>query len=145
MLVCRGGKAVTISHASHKGHKEKVSALVDNKLLDQRDKVVTVQPAISRHELAAEECSFVVLASAALAAALKPQQIVDIINRALKVEFSPAAAASHTVYMDVCQLHQQLGSKSVARGFEDSEITVGSSWQHSSRYDVSCCIMRTVC
>lgn len=85
MLGCRTGKAVTFARPSDKGHKEEVADLVDNKLLDEHDKVITVTPAISRHELEGEECTFVVLASAALAAAVKPQQIVDTVDKALEV------------------------------------------------------------
>lgn len=85
MVGCRAGKAVTIAQPSGKGHKEEVADLVDNKLLDEHNKVITVTPAISRHELVGEECTFVVLASAALAAALKPQQVVDTVNKALRV------------------------------------------------------------
>lgn len=84
-MVCRAGKAITITDKGNKEHKEKVSDLVDNKLLDGHDKVVTVVPAISRHEVEGMEYTFVVLASAALAAALKPQQVVDTVNMALKV------------------------------------------------------------
>lgn len=85
MLGCRGGKAVTIAKPSDKGHKEKVADLVDNKLLDEHDTVITVTPVIVRHELEGEACTFVVLASAALTAALKPQQVVDIVDEAIKV------------------------------------------------------------
>ncbi len=59
--------------------------MVDNKLLDEHDKLVTRVPAIARHVVEGKQCSFVVLASAGLAAAMKPQQVVDTINTALKV------------------------------------------------------------
>ena len=85
LLTCRGGKAVTITQPSDKGHKERVSDLVDNKLLDEDDKVITVQPAISRHEVEGMEGAFVVLASAALSAALTPQQVIDAVDVAIKV------------------------------------------------------------
>lgn len=104
MLGCRAGKAVTIAKPSDKGHKEKVADLVDNKLLDEHDTVITVTPVISRHELEGEACTFVVLASAALLAALTPQQVVDIVDEAIKVgphgvhaplpAWLPAAASS---------------------------------------------------
>lgn len=92
LLSCRAGKAVTITQPSNKGHKERVSDLVDNKLLDEHDRVITVQPAISRHEVEAEQCTFVVLASAALAAALTPQQVVDAVDKALQVAICAAVA-----------------------------------------------------
>ena len=82
---CRDQKAITISHKGHKDHKEKVSDLVDNKLLDEHDKVVTRLPAIGRHEMERNKCDFVVLASAGLANAVRPQQVVDTITAALKV------------------------------------------------------------
>ena len=85
MLFYRAGQAVIITQPSEEGHKEKVSDLVDNKLLDEHDKVITVQPAISRHEVEGVECTFVVLASAALSAALTPQQVVDAVDKAIKV------------------------------------------------------------
>lgn len=92
MLTHRGGKAVTITQPSDKGHKERVSDLVDNKLLDEHDKVITVQPAISRHEMEGVECTFVVLASAALYAALAPQQVIAAVDKAIKVATFAAAA-----------------------------------------------------
>ena len=79
----RDGKAKTITNKSGKGHKEKVSDLVDNKLLDEQDKVVTRVPAIARHEVEGRESSFLVLASAQLASALKPQQVVDTVSAAI--------------------------------------------------------------
>ena len=85
MVTYRAGNAVTVAQASSKEHKEKVSDLVDNKLLDEYDTVMTVVPAVSRHEMEGEECTFVVLASAALSNALKPQQVVDTVDKALKV------------------------------------------------------------
>ena len=91
MLTHRGGKAVTITQPSDKEHKERVSDLVDNKLLDEHDRVITVQPAISRHEVEGEECTFVVLASAALSAALTPRQVVDAVDKAIKVVTYAAA------------------------------------------------------
>ena len=81
----RNGKAVTITYKGGKGHKEKVSDLVDNKLLDEHDKVLTRVPAIARHEVEGKDSTFFVLASAHLASALKPQQVVDVVNAALKV------------------------------------------------------------
>ena len=90
ILLFRAGKAITITHQGNREHKEKVSDLVDNRLLDQHDKVVTIVPAISRHEVEGMEYTFVVLASAALAAALKPQQVVDTVNMALKVGYKLA-------------------------------------------------------
>ncbi|KAL3139258.1 hypothetical protein ABBQ32_006024 [Trebouxia sp. C0010 RCD-2024] len=94
-VLCKAGKAVTIAKPSDKGHKEKVADLVDNKLLDEHDTVITVTPVISRHELEGEACTFVVLASAALLAALTPQQVVDIVDEAIKTseEGSKQAAA----------------------------------------------------
>ena len=82
---CRAGKAVTIAKPSDQGHKEEVADLVDNKLLDEHDTAITVTPVISRHELEGEACTFVVLASAALSAALEPQQVVDSVSEAIKV------------------------------------------------------------
>lgn len=81
VLVCfRDGKAITITHKGGKGHEEKVSDLVDNKLLDERDQVVTRVPAIARHEMEGRESSFIVLASTQLA---KPQQVVDTVSAAI--------------------------------------------------------------
>ena len=83
--MCRDGKAVSISHKGNKEHKERVADLVDNKLLDEQDRVVTRVPAIARHELQPDACTFVVLASAGLIKARTPQQVVDAVSAALKV------------------------------------------------------------
>ena len=60
-----------------------MSDLVDNKLLDEQNKVVTRVPAVARHKVEGREFSFIVLASAQLASALKAQPVVDTVSAAI--------------------------------------------------------------